>query len=275
MIESTVTQSASKLFEALERLGQSSGSGLTSGGPSGPPSDELIKQFQEALDSFSAEAGQGQNLQGSQNTEGANAIGQGVDAASASGVEGVDSLTAVDGIGQSAQVDPGPAERMPPVEETPDAIQVEYVVEDGSGGVSRLHSLADASSPSAAPDSVSSVRSGSNVAGDFAFTDSSELGPVRTRVTHERTLNIPDAEKVGSPERTYETASNEPSNQEDLLREVGQILEKVTQPGGAILPTDLYRLQYLTGILKVGAQTGLKASQQTTQGMESVLKQNG
>lgn len=274
MIESTITHSASKLFEALERLSQSAGSGLASGGPSGQPSDELIKQFQEAMKGFSAEAGQNQESQAAQGAQGVTGLGvEGVN-----GAEAPDAVQAVDGLAQPEKIGPGPAEHIPPVEETPDVIQVEYVVDDGHSGVNRLQSLAD----TAGSEGVTGENTGeagrlgtekTSEAGDISFADAGDSSPLRARrVSPERQLHVPGTENTSTAERSYTNSSN---NQEDLLREMGEILQNITKPGASILPAELFRLQYLTGMLKVGSQTGLKASQQATQGMESVLKQNG
>ena len=40
-------------------------------------------------------------------------------------------------------------------------------------------------------------------------------------------------------------------------------------------PDALFRAQYLAGMLKVQVQTGLKTSQSASQGMESILRQQG
>ena len=44
---------------------------------------------------------------------------------------------------------------------------------------------------------------------------------------------------------------------------------------GALSPQDLYRMQYITGMLKVQSSAGVNVSQRTTQGFESLLKQQG
>ena len=48
-----------------------------------------------------------------------------------------------------------------------------------------------------------------------------------------------------------------------------------SRPGANIGPDALFRAQYLAGMLRVQAQTGLKTSQSASQGMESVLRQQG
>ena len=44
-----VAQSASRLMEALEKLSEWAGSGPGGNGPSGPPSDDVVRAFEEAM----------------------------------------------------------------------------------------------------------------------------------------------------------------------------------------------------------------------------------
>jgi len=57
------------------------------------------------------------------------------------------------------------------------------------------------------------------------------------------------------------------------FQELAELLEKITS--GQMNPTELYRLQYLVGMLKVHAGAGTRLSEQTSQNLESVLKQQG
>jgi hypothetical protein len=59
----------------------------------------------------------------------------------------------------------------------------------------------------------------------------------------------------------------------DGLRELHDILERMAS--GPLRAEDLFRMQYLVGMLKVQAESGMKASQKTTQGFDSLLRQKG
>ena len=67
----------------------------------------------------------------------------------------------------------------------------------------------------------------------------------------------------------------ESSAEENPVRELGRLLDEFSRPGANIGPDALFRAQYLAGMLRVQAQTGLKTSQSASQGMESVLRQQG
>ena len=60
---------------------------------------------------------------------------------------------------------------------------------------------------------------------------------------------------------------------EGKLREVAELLDTITS--GQATPVDLYRMQYLVGMLHVQFSTGSQATQQVEQGVQSVLKQQG
>lgn len=213
-----VGQSAAKLFEALEKLGQSAGSGLRSDGPLGDPPGDLVRAFREAMES----PGQGLDGQpaGQSGPEGTARL-QGIPGPEATAPDGVtaagevlpeESVAAPDGI---RRVGPGPAERMPP------------------------------------------VNPGGEASGDFArATAENEAAPVSRTDPGE---NLAAAE----------------GGEREPLTEMGRLLERIAQPGASVNPTDLYRLQYLAGMLRTQGQIGQKASQQTTQGLESVLRQQG
>lgn len=57
------------------------------------------------------------------------------------------------------------------------------------------------------------------------------------------------------------------------IHELHHILERMNT--GHLQPDDLFRMQYLIGILKVQTEGGLNASQKTAQGFETLLKQQG
>jgi len=59
----------------------------------------------------------------------------------------------------------------------------------------------------------------------------------------------------------------------DGLRELENILGRMES--GPLRAEDLFRMQYLIGMLKVHAESGMKASQKMAQGFESLLRQKG
>ncbi len=91
---------------------------------------------------------------------------------------------------------------------------------------------------------------------DFTF-DRSQQAQVNQ---HENIANISNDNKVQTGE---------------LGHELQAILEKLAQPGANLSHLELYRAQYIMGMLKTQAQTGMKISQGISQGLESALKQNG
>ena len=63
---------------------------------------------------------------------------------------------------------------------------------------------------------------------------------------------------------------------EDSLNEMlGQLLERVSGQRAAISPQELLHVQQLVGMLNVQAKVGVQTSQQTTQGLEGLLRQSG
>ena len=59
----------------------------------------------------------------------------------------------------------------------------------------------------------------------------------------------------------------------DGLRELENILGRIES--GQLRSEDLFRMQYLVGMLKVHAESGMKASQKMAQGFDSLLRQKG
>lgn len=182
MLEVQVTQTATKLMEALEKMGQSAGSDLWIDGLSGSPSEELVKAFQEAMNAPETKQPEGLSLE--QNDQ---SLLQEVQTESLQPIQ------------------PGPAESMPPVQQS-EAISQDFYKQNIS-------------------------------------------------------LNIEGQPVV--------------DDDMDRLKELVNVLEKSFQPGNTISPVDLYRVQYLTGMFKVHSQTGLNVSQQTSQNIESLLRQQG
>ncbi len=67
----------------------------------------------------------------------------------------------------------------------------------------------------------------------------------------------------------------EAPHQTDMLNELARLLEQTSQTHAVIGPQELFRVQYLVGMLNAQAKAGIQTSQQTTQGMESLLRQSG
>lgn len=224
MIGMEAGQAASRLFDALEKLGTSTGSGLQSFGPGAQPSDELVKAFEEMLN-----------------------------AVKASGMEGVQSPEAVDtqALGANAvteTTEPGPAERVPGMEFQVDSI----------------------GKPSAAEQVDKSGRSHQVAATDTSLDITDAIPGVDTPGSMEfKVENTSASHAVQEPQAN--TASQSP---EALIKELGQLMGTMAQNGG-LTQMELFRVQYLVGILKVQSSGGMKASQSVSQGMESLLKQKG
>ncbi|WP_300717868.1 hypothetical protein [uncultured Desulfovibrio sp.] len=64
-------------------------------------------------------------------------------------------------------------------------------------------------------------------------------------------------------------------SRQDVVEELGRLLESVSGPGAVITPLELLRVQQLAGMLNMQAKAGIQTSQQTTQGMENLLRQSG
>ena len=64
-------------------------------------------------------------------------------------------------------------------------------------------------------------------------------------------------------------------SRQDALEELGRLLERVSGQGALVSPQELLHVQQLVGMLNVQAKVGVQTSQQTTQGLESLLRQSG
>ena len=192
-------QGATKLLEALEKLSQWAGE-PSGGGPSGAPSRELVRAFEEALSTAPPEGP-------------AAAAGEGAPTASS-----------------AAALLPGPAEAMPcpPV--------------DGAG----------------AEGSLAVEQSGNTLAVE-------QPGAARG-------ADAPAGQEVTEPQAVFQS---EGISRQDVLEELGQLLERVSAQGAAISPQELLHVQQLVGMLNVQAKVGVQTSQQTTQGLEGLLRQSG
>lgn len=197
-----VSSGLSRLMEALEKLGTSTGAGLHNpAGPSGQPEQELVRAFEEALQQANASQ-QPDAVQGIPQQE----IQQGQ---------------------QAAQHEPQPA---------PEKIDADFRLWDASENIS-----IEPTKPTA-----------------------------KAAVTDEQIHTInPASPFAQQPSVTY----NAEHSFTEQLCELGEIMNRMNT--GVLSPQDLYRMQYITGMLKVQASSGVKVSQQTTQGFESLLKQQG
>ena len=83
-----------------------------------------------------------------------------------------------------------------------------------------------------------------------------------------------DVERVGFRRvEGAETAQSVEMRPDDSIRELARLLERVGRETASV--AELYRLQYLVGMLRVQATGGSQLSQQVNQGFESLLKQQG
>lgn len=192
-------QGATKLLEALEKLSQWAGE-PSGGGPSGAPSRELVRAFEEALSTAPPEGP-------------AAAAGEGGPTASS-----------------AAALLPGPAEAMPcpPV--------------DGAGAEGSL-AVEQSGNPLAVEQPVAAGGA-----------------------------DVPAGQEVTEPQAVFQS---EGISRQDVLEELGQLLERVSGQGAAISPQELLHVQQLVGMLNVQAKVGVQTSQQTTQGLEGLLRQSG
>lgn len=192
-------QGATRLLEALEKLAQWAGE-PSGGGPSGAPSRELVRAFEEALFSPPADAS----------------------AAAAGGTGGAPAATALL---------PGPAESMP--------------------------------CPSVA---------GTGAEGSPSPVEQAGKGLAVERPAAAGGADVPAGQEVKEPQAVFQS---EGISRQDALEELGRLLERVSGQGALVSPQELLHVQQLVGMLNVQAKVGVQTSQQTTQGLESLLRQSG
>ena len=84
--------------------------------------------------------------------------------------------------------------------------------------------------------------------------------------------DVPVGQEVTEPQAVFQS---EGISRQDVLEELGQLLERVSAQGAAISPQELLHVQQLVGMLNVQAKVGVQTSQQTTQGLEGLLRQSG
>lgn len=200
-------QSATRLLEALEKLSRWAGD-PPGGGPSGAPSGELVRAFEDAL-----------------------GTGQAPAAAPVSEVRA----------GGEALL-PGPAQALPPLH-LPD------MPADG-----QPPAAAQTQAPGAV-DGPSGPQAAESVPGQGG-------GPSA----------VPGTDKVSGAQPAFQA---EGISRQDVVEELGRLLESVSGPGAVITPPELLRVQQLVGMLNMQAKAGIQTSQQTTQGMENLLRQSG
>lgn len=80
------------------------------------------------------------------------------------------------------------------------------------------------------------------------------------KVPHQATITTHQSQDVQFPEQ-------------GTLQELQHIIDKIST--GQLNAEDLFRMQYLIGMLKVQTESGLQVSQKTAQGFDSLLKQQG
>lgn len=192
-------QGATRLLEALEKLAQWAGE-PSGGGPSGAPSRELVRAFEEALSLPPADAS----------------------AAAAGGTGGAPAATALL---------PGPAESMP--------------------------------CPSVA---------GTGAEGSPSPVEQAGKGLAVERPAAAGGADVPAGQEVKEPQDVFQS---EGISRQDALEELGRLLERVSGQGALVSPQELLHVQQLVGMLNVQAKVGVQTSQQTTQGLESLLRQSG
>ncbi|WP_164562297.1 hypothetical protein [Nitratidesulfovibrio vulgaris] len=278
-----VGKASSRLLEALEKLSSSPGADLKSAtGPSGQPDPELVRAF---LDALEGTGGASSGLQ-------VDAGGQGLSGPTALSDDGSGGLPLHGGPEAMPGVAPdiGPEAASGIGSDTrPDAVRGKAA----SGGIEDGH---DPTRPEA-----TGMPDGTGATGKTGATDKTgttyhvddaarragvqEMGPGETSpASPDAAPSSQGADRPHAPDgvRTSPEVSgtgNESgagrgaSGAEDPLRELARLVERVAT--GQPTPTELYRLQYMVGMLRLQASSGTQVSQQATQGLESLLKQQG
>jgi hypothetical protein len=298
-----VGKASSRLLEALEKLSSSPGADLKSAtGPSGQPDPELVRAF---LDALEGTGGASSGLQG-------DAGGQGLSGPTALSDDGPGGLPLHGGPEAMPGVAPdiGPEAASGIGSDTrPDAVRGKAA----SGGIEDVHDPTRPDATGVPDGTGATDKTGTTYHVDDAarrtgveemgrassadeFTASREPATVPTSSgeqpsTVSARASSPDAapspqgaDRPHAPDgvRTSPEVSgtgNESgaghgtSGAEDPLRELARLVERVAT--GQPTPTELYRLQYMVGMLRLQASSGTQVSQQATQGLESLLKQQG
>ena len=242
--------SPTKLLEALEKLGISRGADLRSpNGPEGKPDTELVRAFEDALNMPDEE-----NLSAGKGTS---------DGIASEGMELPDDITVsdkrtVEASGRVEQADlsfapEGPEVRGPvepgPAEYIPGESLLRYERPEGRNMVSETRNTVSSDLLHGMDESVEGT-GGMRRVGMKEPSSSADI-PVEGKT-------LPEFSDAGGGEN---------------VREIARLLEEVTRGNASSM--ELYRLQYLVGMLQVHASSGMKVSQQAEQGLESLLKQQG
>ncbi len=86
-------------------------------------------------------------------------------------------------------------------------------------------------------------------------------------------MNAFAPQEIATPDAAARPDAPSRAESGEGLRELENILERMES--GQLRSEDLFRMQYLVGMLKVHAESGMKASQKMAQGFESLLRQKG
>lgn len=298
-----VGKASSRLLEALEKLSSSPGADLKSAtGPSGQPDPELVRAFLDALEGtggassgLQVDAG-GQGLSGptAQSDDGSGGlplhggpeampgVAPDIGPEAASGIGSDTRPDAVRGKAASGGIEDGHDPTRPDATGMPDETGATgktgatYHVDDAARRAG-VEEMGRASSPgeftaSGEPATVP-TSSGEQPSTVSARASSPDAAPSPQGADRP---HAPDGVRTSSevPGTGNESgAGHGTSGAEDPLRELARLVERVAT--GQPTPTELYRLQYMVGMLRLQASSGTQVSQQATQGLESLLKQQG
>ena len=115
-----------------------------------------------------------------------------------------------------------------------------------------------------------SVEDGGHVSAEYADVRFSGVDSMQTA----QPSDITPPQSAGASAQV-DGSSSATSPEGDQMRELVDLLGEISQPGAVISPDMLYRTQYLMGMLKMQMQAGMKTSQNASQGMENILRQQG
>ncbi len=309
-----VGKASSRLLEALEKLSSSPGADLKSAtGPSGQPDPELVRAFLDALEGTGGASSGLQGGAGGQGLSGPTALSDGgpgglplhggpeampgvapdIGPEAASGIGSDTRPGAVRGKAASGGIEDGHDPTRPDATGVPDATGgtgatdktgTTYHVDDaarrtgveemGPGETSppspdAMSSGEPPTSPTSSDEQPSAVSN--RASSPDAMAPNAAPPPQGADRPH-----APDGVRTSSevPGTGHESgAGRGTSGAEDPLRELARLVERVAT--GQPTPTELYRLQYMVGMLRLQASSGTQVSQQATQGLESLLKQQG
>ena len=138
---------------------------------------------------------------------------------------------------------------------------------EGGSAVSASGITADAPSDSLSGISADTVKMGGE--------PSSWAGPADVMPSLVPDGTVPGNAEVAQPSAADRVDMRLEDKDDALLQELGQLMQDISQPGVPVGPEILFRAQYLAGMLKVQGQTGVNSSQQLSQGMENILRQQG